>query len=127
MLTILLVLILLILLFGAVAIRGAIAKILMFVSLSIAGALLIGWFGEDGFTALLWIGLGLLAALWATVQFLNRPKPSPRKGQHKYVSMKPENPDPATIQFSSRRPGKAERKRISREYRERQNMSSGET
>lgn len=59
-----LILILATLLFGAAAIRGAMAKLLIFAALAIGVTFMLVWFGEDVYTTLLWILLVLLGVLW---------------------------------------------------------------
>lgn len=116
MIVTLLILILATLLFGAAAIRGAIAKVFLIASLAIAVTLVIAWLGDDGFIALLCIGLVLLVGLGAFVQYLDwrdAPK-SPLPNQHTYV---PAKRDRGVIKFSDRTITKAEKKEMRRKYR----------
>lgn len=112
----LLALILVVLLFGAAAVRGAIGKLLLFVAVTIGLAIVIAWLGEDGFTAMLWVLLVLCLVGWVVGKSLEGPPPPkrPRPNQHTYFSSKK---DPSTITFSDYRPSKAEKKAMKRTAR----------
>lgn len=90
MIVALLILIVLILLFGAAAIKGWIKSALGLGIGLILAAVVILWItsllGEDGFLYLLGALFVLSLVLIATKEYVDRPSPAPKPNQHKYVA-----------------------------------------